>query len=210
MAQPNLVQCTHARGHLSRYFSCLIDSACHIQSHSTAMLRANWITADCSAYPPLLISYRRQIAVAGEGGAIRLSDMLEGLGDARASLGASRKLIERLDRKAAPVDAPLPRSIRERVERKAGYEHTSKDVTKWQPIVKVGVGGSSMATACLQRCMMCDMCRLLLHHMACTAQLAKLFCHQQHDQRPTNMWYTTAYAIVWGVVCAIGWIVAAF
>eukprot|EP00983_Pelagomonas_calceolata_P131652 1161798-Pelagomonas_calceolata.AAC.8 len=35
------------------------------------------------------------------------------------------------------VPAPLPRVIKERQERKAGYEATNKDVVKWQPIVKV-------------------------------------------------------------------------
>lgn len=43
---------------------------------------------------------------------------------------------------AGVVATPLPAIVADRVERKAGYEHTSKDVTKWQPIVKVrGAGG---------------------------------------------------------------------
>ncbi len=43
-------------------------------------------------------------------------------------------------RVVAPVAAPLPRNIREKQERKAGYEFTKEDVTKWQPIVKVRCG----------------------------------------------------------------------
>jgi U3 small nucleolar RNA-associated protein 14 len=36
----------------------------------------------------------------------------------------------------APIAAPLPRVIKERQERKAGYEDTKEEVTKWQSIVK--------------------------------------------------------------------------
>jgi hypothetical protein len=39
---------------------------------------------------------------------------------------------------ARPVQPPLPRLIKERAERKAGYETAKKDITKWQPIIKVG------------------------------------------------------------------------
>ncbi|GBF90520.1 hypothetical protein Rsub_03516 [Raphidocelis subcapitata] len=72
----------------------------------------------------------------GGGGELRLSDLMAGLGEGRAKLGASRKLLERLERRGGPVEAPLPRAVRERQERKAGYEATAKDVTKWQPVVK--------------------------------------------------------------------------
>jgi len=81
---------------------------------------------------------RRATAGDAGGGELRLSDLVAGLGEARGKLGASRKLLERLERSGRPVEAPLPRAVRERQERKAGYEETSKDVTKWQPIVKVG------------------------------------------------------------------------
>ncbi len=57
--------------------------------------------------------------------------------DGGGKLGAARKLLEKMAAKTAPVSAPLPRAIKARQERKAGYEATSKDVTKWQPIVKV-------------------------------------------------------------------------
>ncbi len=35
------------------------------------------------------------------------------------------------------VSAPLPRVIKERAERTAGYKLTKEEVSKWQPIVKV-------------------------------------------------------------------------
>ena len=65
---------------------------------------------------------------------------MRGLGDGRRKLGSSaRKLLEKMASGLAPsaVAAPLPRLIKERAERKAGYQHTSEDVTKWQPMVKV-------------------------------------------------------------------------
>ena len=37
---------------------------------------------------------------------------------------------------SAPIAAPLPRVIKERMERKAGYEDTKEEVTRWQSIVK--------------------------------------------------------------------------
>ena len=39
-------------------------------------------------------------------------------------------------RQEGPLAAPLPGPIRERQERKAGYETTKEDITKWQPLVK--------------------------------------------------------------------------
>lgn len=76
----------------------------------------------------------------GEGGRAQLTvdDLIAGLGQSKDKLGASRKLLEKLGSKATPVSAPLPRLIKERSERKGGYEHTKQDITKWQPIVKVG------------------------------------------------------------------------
>ena len=80
------------------------------------------------------------VVVVGEG-EVRLSDLLNSLGEAKAQLGASRKMLERLDAKGAPVEVPLPRTVAERVTRKAGYQSTAKEVSRWVPIVKVwGVG----------------------------------------------------------------------
>jgi hypothetical protein len=78
---------------------------------------------------------------AGAGAELRLADLMAGLGEEKGRLGANRRLLQRLERRGAPVEAPLPRAVRERQERRAGYEETSKDVTKWQPIVKVGGRG---------------------------------------------------------------------
>jgi hypothetical protein len=74
--------------------------------------------------------------------------MMGALGnDGGGKLGAARKLLEKMEAKTAPVSAPLPRTIKERQERKAGYEASSKDVTKWQPIVKVSAACCCLGTA---------------------------------------------------------------
>ena len=72
----------------------------------------------------------------GDRGELRLSDMVAGLGDSRRKLGAARKALERLERRGAPVSAPLPTPVAQRLQRKAAYESSSKDVAKWQGIVK--------------------------------------------------------------------------
>lgn len=47
-----------------------------------------------------------------------------------------RKRIEHVEKKGETVQAPLSRPERERVERGAAYDHTKKDITKWEPLVK--------------------------------------------------------------------------
>jgi len=59
---------------------------------------------------------------------------------AASSLRSARKLLERLERQSAPLSVPLPRTVAERLERQAGYDDTKQEVTRWQPIVKVGGG----------------------------------------------------------------------
>lgn len=66
-----------------------------------------------------------------------VSDLIAGLGtEGRSKLGAARKLLERLERRSAPVAAPLPGPIQARQERKAGYEAAKQEVSKWMPLVK--------------------------------------------------------------------------
>jgi hypothetical protein len=83
-------------------------------------------------------------AVAGDDeGELRLADLMAAAASGPASAAASsirsaRKLLERMEKQSAPLSVPLPRTVAERVERQAGYEDTKQDVTKWQPIVKVG------------------------------------------------------------------------
>lgn len=64
---------------------------------------------------------------------------MRGLGDAKTKLGPARKALLKMAREAEPISAPLPGPVRERQERKAGYETTKEDITKWQPLVKVSL-----------------------------------------------------------------------
>ena len=57
---------------------------------------------------------------AAAGVELTVSDLIAGLGDSRGKLGAARKVLEKLEKKAAPVAAPLPGPLRHRQERKAG------------------------------------------------------------------------------------------
>ncbi|KAF5840649.1 Utp14 protein-domain-containing protein [Dunaliella salina] len=91
------------------------------------------------AYPESEYNLNPGAASTGTGDELTLADLMQGLGgDVKRKLpGTTRKLLEKMsggERKAVP--APLPRVIKERQERKAGYEATNKDVVKWQPIVK--------------------------------------------------------------------------
>lgn len=94
------------------------------------------------AYPEAEFNLNPGAASAGGAGALKLSDLLAGLGgDAKKKLGAARKLLEKVggaagDRGVAPVSVPLPSVVAERQERKAGYEAAAKDVSKWTSIVK--------------------------------------------------------------------------
>lgn len=67
---------------------------------------------------------------------LSVSDLLAGLGSNKGSTGAARKALERMHRRAVPESAPLPKPVRERAARKAGYEETKKDVGKWSEVVQ--------------------------------------------------------------------------
>jgi len=71
-----------------------------------------------------------------DGNQLTLADLISGLGEGSTKLGPARKTLERLEKKAAPISAPLPGPIRQRQERKAGYETAKKEATKWVPMVK--------------------------------------------------------------------------
>ena len=105
---------------------------------------------------------------SGATGELTVEDLVKGLGaDERRKLApASRRLLEKMSSKprpgadipspvgkaaaapsggrrkgsapTAPLSAPLPRAVKERQERKAGYEATKEEIAKWQPMVKVG------------------------------------------------------------------------
>ncbi|KAL5857809.1 hypothetical protein ACOSQ3_005267 [Xanthoceras sorbifolium] len=50
---------------------------------------------------------------------------------------ALRKGIHTTDKKSISIQAPLPKVEREKLERNAVYEQSKKDITKWEPLVKM-------------------------------------------------------------------------
>eukprot|EP00898_Chlorokybus_atmophyticus_P006709 jgi/Chlat1/7039/Chrsp56S06716 len=67
---------------------------------------------------------------------LTVGDLVGALGDV-PGLTALKKKLQRLERPGrGPVAPPLAPSVKGRLERMAGYETTSKDVSKWLPIVK--------------------------------------------------------------------------
>lgn len=90
------------------------------------------------------------MAASGEQGELSIADLMRGLGDAKTKLGPARKALLKMAREAEPISAPLPGPVRERQERKAGYETTKEDITKWQPLVKVSLLETSSPKAAEQ------------------------------------------------------------
>lgn len=70
----------------------------------------------------------------GAGKELTVGDLMSSLGKHRESLGASRWGLEKLT-ESTPLAVPMPRVIRERQERKVGYESAKQDLKKWQDIV---------------------------------------------------------------------------
>lgn len=68
-------------------------------------------------------------------GHISINDLLDPL-HGKSGFSKLRKSIQRMERKSMSIHAPLPKPDREKIERKAAYEHSKKDITKWEPLVK--------------------------------------------------------------------------
>lgn len=68
-------------------------------------------------------------------GLISIQDLLEPL-HGKPGFSKLRKDMHRLENKSASIIAPLPKADQERLERKAAYEQSKKDITKWDPLVK--------------------------------------------------------------------------
>ncbi|KAK4391266.1 putative protein C57A7.06 [Sesamum angolense] len=68
-------------------------------------------------------------------GRISIQDLLDPL-HGKSGFSKLRKNLQRMNKKSVPTLAPLPKPEQERLERKAAYEHSKKDITKWEPLVK--------------------------------------------------------------------------
>ncbi|KAM0947653.1 putative small-subunit processome, Utp14 protein [Dioscorea sansibarensis] len=68
-------------------------------------------------------------------GKISIQDLLDPL-HGKPGYSNLRKRIDQLEKKPMAVQPPLPKVEREKLERKVAYKHSSKDITKWEPLVK--------------------------------------------------------------------------
>ncbi|KAJ0977738.1 hypothetical protein J5N97_013212 [Dioscorea zingiberensis] len=68
-------------------------------------------------------------------GKISIQDLLDPL-HGKPGYSNLRKRIDQLEKKPMAVHPPLPKVEREKLERKVAYKHSSKDITKWEPLVK--------------------------------------------------------------------------
>ncbi|KAL2538946.1 U3 ribonucleoprotein (Utp) family protein [Forsythia ovata] len=68
-------------------------------------------------------------------GRISIQDLLDPL-HGKSGYSKLRKSLHRMENKSMPIHAPLPKPDQERLERKAAYEQSKKDITKWEPLVK--------------------------------------------------------------------------
>ncbi|CAK9175337.1 unnamed protein product [Ilex paraguariensis] len=68
-------------------------------------------------------------------GRISIEDLLDPL-HGKSGFSKLRKSMHRMERRSMSIHAPLPKPDRERLERKAAYEQSKKDISKWEPLVK--------------------------------------------------------------------------
>lgn len=68
-------------------------------------------------------------------GHITIQDLLDPL-RGKSGFGKLQKNVDRIETKQMSIHAPLRKPDREKLERKAAYEQSKKDITKWEPLVK--------------------------------------------------------------------------
>ncbi|MEW5305610.1 MAG: hypothetical protein WDW36_008141 [Sanguina aurantia] len=95
----------------------------------------------CATFPSRAPPWYRERPSDGSGppSELTIDALMRGLGKSRRKLGPARKLLEKMavgKGGTAPVAAPLPRAVRERQERKAGYEKSAEELSRWQGLVK--------------------------------------------------------------------------
>ncbi|KAL9415242.1 hypothetical protein AB3S75_043513 [Citrus x aurantiifolia] len=69
-------------------------------------------------------------------GQISIDDLLEPL-QGKSGYSKLRKRMHQMRKKSTSVLAPLPKPEQEKLERKVVYEQSKKDITKWEPLVKM-------------------------------------------------------------------------
>lgn len=87
------------------------------------------------AYPESEFNLNPSGTSANGSAQISVEDLMNPLHDA-AGFGTLRKRMQELQSRGAPVQAPLPKVVQDRVDRQAGYKETSRDISGWQNLVK--------------------------------------------------------------------------
>lgn len=85
------------------------------------------------AYPESEYNPTRDI-LEGEG-ALSIRDLLDPL-QGKHGYSKLRKSVRTLEKKSAPIQAPLPKPVQERLERNAAYDKSKEELRKWEPIIK--------------------------------------------------------------------------
>lgn len=68
-------------------------------------------------------------------GQINIDDLLDPL-HGKFGYSKLKKRMRQIERKSMPIHAPLPKAEQRRLDRKAAYEQSKKDLVKWEPLVK--------------------------------------------------------------------------
>lgn len=85
------------------------------------------------AYPESEFNPSRDV-LEGDG-SISIEDLLDPL-QGKPGYSKLRKRTHQMERKSTAIQAPLAKPIQKKLERKAAYEQSKKDFTKWEPSVK--------------------------------------------------------------------------
>ncbi|CAA0809862.1 U3 ribonucleoprotein (Utp) family protein [Striga hermonthica] len=85
------------------------------------------------AYPES--EYNPSSDVLDGDGRISIQDLLDPL-NGKSGFSKLRKSLNRMEKKSVPTLTQLAKPDQERLERKAAYELSKKDITKWEPLVK--------------------------------------------------------------------------
>ncbi|GAB2278133.1 hypothetical protein Dimus_012830 [Dionaea muscipula] len=91
------------------------------------------ILAVTEAYPEYEYNPTRDILDGT--GRISMQDLLDPLGQ-KSDYSKLRKWMQQVERKGTAVQAPLPKVEKEKLERKAVYDFSKKDMTRWEGLVK--------------------------------------------------------------------------
>ncbi|KAK9945694.1 hypothetical protein M0R45_011193 [Rubus argutus] len=112
---------------------CSYIKQCNFRVHTVISRgrRNNVVVSE--AYPESEYNPTRDI-LEGEG-ALSIRDLLDPL-QGKHGYSKLRKSVRTLEKKSAPIQAPLPKPVQERLERNAAYDKSKEELRKWEPIIK--------------------------------------------------------------------------